>query len=228
MVGIVFPYIAFVVFISGIFYRLTGWKQAPQPGKLTLYSPSGRPSASMLKETLFFPSLYRADRLFWVLAWSFHLALALAFFGHFRAITGLVDAGLLKLGFGASGIEMLSAAGGGIAGVALIVSIGALLIRRVAVTRVREISSLPDFFALFLLIAVIATGNYMRFHVSNIDLSETRAWAWSLISFSPKAPLHPSILVHALFAEMLILYISFSKLMHFGGFFFTFPIVKRG
>ncbi len=67
----------------------------------------------------------------------------------------------------------------------------------------------------------------MRFHVNEIDLAETRVWALSLITFTPKIPVHPAILVHVFFAEMLILYVAFSKLIHFGGFLFTFSLVKR-
>lgn len=228
IVGTVLPYIAVVAFVGGIFYRLSVWKKAPQPGKLTLYPSKGWRFTSALIEAVLFPSIYKSDKLFWVLAWSFHAALVLAFLGHFRVVTSLVDTTLFTFGLSIEGINLLSAVGGGIAGIALIISISAIFLRRTFLTRVREISGIPDFFALFLLVAVIATGNFMRFHAGNIDLSETRTWAFSLLSFSPVAPAHPAVLAHAFAAELLFLYIAFSKLMHFGGFFFTFPIVRRG
>jgi nitrate reductase gamma subunit len=35
------------------------------------------------------------------------------------------------------------------------------------------------------------------------------------------------VLLHLFCAELLVLYVAFSKLMHFGGFFVTFSLVKR-
>ena len=110
----------------------------------------------------------------------------------------------------------------------LIATLLLLLGRRLLVTRVREISSAPDFIGLFLLLAVITTGNLMRLAGSHIDLTATRAWAASLLTLSPSLALPPAVLMHLLCAELLVLYITFSKLMHFGGFFFTFSLVKRG
>jgi nitrate reductase gamma subunit len=61
----------------------------------------------------------------------------------------------------------------------------------------------------------------------HFDLAETRVWAASLLSFSPVVPAHPAFLLHAFLAELTILYIAFSKLMHFGGFFFTVSLIRR-
>ena len=64
-----------------------------------------------------------------------------------------------------------------------------LLGRRMFVARVREISTAPDFLALLLLVAVITTGDLMRFGGSHVDLAATRAWAASLLTLSPAVPL---------------------------------------
>ena len=92
--------------------------------------------------------------------------------------------------------------------------------------RVREASGTPDFLALLLLIAIITTGDLMRFG-THFDLGQTRIWAWSLLSFSPVVPVSAAFLVHALLGFLLLAYIPFSKVMHFGGFFFTHALVKR-
>jgi nitrate reductase gamma subunit len=102
-----------------------------------------------------------------------------------------------------------------------------LLFRRVFVARVREISKAPDFLALLLLVAVITCGNLMRFGGTPFDLAQTRIWAASLLTLSPVVPASSAFLLHLFCAELLILYLAFSKLMHFGGFFFTFSILKR-
>jgi nitrate reductase gamma subunit len=103
-----------------------------------------------------------------------------------------------------------------------------LLIRRLALQRVREVSNPPDYFALLLVLAVIFTGDIMRFG-PHVDLEGTRQWARSLVTFSPLVPANFSaaFLVHTGLALGLIMYMPFSKILHFGGIFFTQALVKR-
>ena len=61
----------------------------------------------------------------------------------------------------------------------------------------------------------------------HFDLAQTRVWAWSLLTFSPQVPAHGGFLLHAFFGLLLLMYIPFSKVMHFGGIFFTQTLVKR-
>ena len=98
--------------------------------------------------------------------------------------------------------------------------------RRISVPRVREISSIPDFLAPLLLIVIIATGDMMRF-VGHFDLNETRVWAASLLTFSPIVPKNGMFLLHLTLAQLLIVFIPFSKILHFGGIFFTQALIKR-
>jgi len=108
----------------------------------------------------------------------------------------------------------------------LLVTGGLLLARRLVVDRVREISRVADFLALLLVIAIVATGNAMRFG-AHFDLEQTRAWAASLLTFSPVVPSEGMFLPHLLLALLLLMYIPFSKILHFGGIFFTQSLVKR-
>jgi len=227
LVGGILPYLAAGVFVAGVVWRLLVWRRVPQPGLMTLYPTEGAGWRPLVKEALFFPSLFRGDRTLWVFAWTFHVALALALVGHLRVVTGVVDRGLAGFGIGAGGMTMLSSVAGGFAGVVLLVSALLLLGRRVFVTRAREVSSPPDFLALFLLVAVITTGDLMRFGTSHVDLAATRVWATSLLTLAPAVSLPPLVLLHLFCAELLVLYFSFSKLMHFGGFLFSLPLVKR-
>jgi len=66
----------------------------------------------------------------------------------------------------------------------------------------------------------------MRFG-ARFDLAQTRTWALSLLTFSPEIPANGTFLIHALMAILLIMYIPFSKVLHFGGIFFTQTLVKR-
>jgi nitrate reductase gamma subunit len=227
LVGVVMPYLAVTTFLGGAAYRLISWSKLPQPGKMTLYPTRGWGLGAATREALFFPSLYRSDKWLWLLAWSFHVALALALVGHLRVFTGMIDSLLVAMGLSRSGLGILSAFAGGAAGLVLVVAASALLLRRLLLPRAREISSSPDFLALLLLIAVITTGDLMRFGSTAIDLAETRAWAASLLTLSPTAPTNPAFLLHAFCAEVLLIYLPLSKVMHFGGLFYTVALVRR-
>ncbi len=227
-VGGVLPYVALLVFLAGMIYRFNVWFKTPQPGKMTLYTDQGESTAkSVLGEALFFPSLFKGDKALWFFSWVFHVTLALAFLGHVRVFTGLADSMMLSMGMSKDGINTLSSVAGGGAGVLLLATGAVLLLRRFFLKKVRQISGAPDFFALFLLIAIIVTGNVMRFGGEHFDLAETQVWAASLLTFSPKVPSNGTFLMHALLAQFLIIYIPFSKILHFGGIFFTQALVKR-
>jgi nitrate reductase gamma subunit len=227
VVAAVLPYLALVVFFTGVIYRLALWRRLPQPGTMTLFPTAGSGALPLAKEALLFPSLYRGDRVLWTVAWLFHVCLALAFVGHLRVVTVLLDRALAGVGLGPAAVTAMSTIMGGAAGIALLVALTGFLVRRLVVRRVREISSAPDFMALLLLTAVITSGNLMRWAGSPAALSEARAWFASLLSLSPAVPRSTGLLLHAFFAELLLLYVAFSKLMHFGGFFLTFSLTKR-
>jgi nitrate reductase gamma subunit len=227
-VGGVLPYVAVVVFLAGMIYRFNVWFKTPQPGKMTLFTNQGESTAkSVLGEALFFPSLFKGDKTLWFFAWVFHVTLALVFLGHVRVFTGLADSMMMSLGMSKESIDTLSATSGGGAGILLLATGLFLLIRRFVTKRVREISGAPDFFALLLLLAIIVSGDLMRFSGEHFDLAETRVWAASLLTFSPKIPGNQMFLLHAMMAQFLIIYIPFSKILHFGGIFFTQALVKR-
>jgi nitrate reductase gamma subunit len=163
--------VTFVVFVAAMLGRLSAWKKLPQPG-MTLFptSPKGT-TAGVLKETLLFPSLFRSDRFLWATSWLFHAMLALIVLGHLRVVTDFpwlwnalhIDA------------DSMSAVVGGAAGVMILAMLVLLIGRRIATPRVREISAPGDYFAVFLLLAIVLTGNAMRF-LGHVDLAETRQY----------------------------------------------------
>lgn len=226
-VGGVLPYVAVTLFVVGMVHRIRAWAKTPQPAKMTLFpAPGGSMTRSVLAEVFFFPSLFRGDRSLWFMSWVFHVTLAVVFLGHLRVVTALLDSILFSLGVSPAGVDWLSSTSGGAAGVVLLATGVLLLIRRLSVTRVREISTVSDFFALLLLVAIIATGDVMRFG-PHFDLAQTRVWAASLLTFSPQVPENSAFLLHALLAQLLFIYIPFSKILHFGGVFFTQALIKR-
>ena len=95
VVGGVLPYLALAVFLVAMVNRVLTWRKLPSP-PMTLFpapSPEGRANTfNTMKETLFFPSLFRSDRSLWVFSWGFHAVLALIFVGHVRVVSN-VDSG---------------------------------------------------------------------------------------------------------------------------------------
>ncbi len=224
--GGILPALAVLIFIAGMTYRFYTWIKTPQPGKMTLFPAKKNAGRAVLAESLFLPSLFSGDRTLWAFAWVFHVTLAMIALGHLRVVTGLIDRMLLRAGMTPQGINTMSTTVGGTAGIIILVTGILLLLRRLSLRRVREISGIPDFFALLLLAAIIVTGDLMRFG-SHLDLETTRIWVGSLLSLSPQIPQHGMFLVHVTLACMLIMYIPFSKILHFGGIFFTQSLIKR-
>jgi len=222
----VLPYLAFLLFAAGMIFRFVSWARTKQPAKMTLF-PSGKSTAKgVLAETFLFPSLFKGDKALWSFAWVFHVTLALVVVGHIRVFTGLIDRMLLGMGVSQAGIDTMSSTLGGAAGVILLATAFLLLFRRISQRRVREISNVSDFFALLLITAIILTGDLMRFG-AHFDLALTREWAGSLLTFSPVIVSNAMFQIHALFALLLVAYLPYSKIMHFGGIFFTQALIKR-
>lgn len=221
-VGVVLPPVTFVVFVAAILNRLWTWKKLPQPG-MTLFptSPQGT-AAGVVKETLLFPSLFRADRFLWAISWLFHAMLALIVVGHLRV---MVDFPALWSALHIDA-DTMSAVVGGAAGVMILAMVILLIARRFSLTRVREISAPGDYFAVFLILAIVVTGNAMRF-LGHFDLGESRQYIASLLMLRPVVPESGWFLAHLFLGQMLLLYMPFSKIMHFGGVFFTQAAIKR-
>jgi nitrate reductase gamma subunit len=223
IVGVILPPVTFVVFVAAMLSRFWTWKKLPQPGMTLFPTSPGGTTAGVLKETLLFPSLFRSDRFLWAISWLFHAMLALIIIGHIRVVTDFpwlwstlhIDA------------DTMSAVVGGAAGLMILIMLILLTARRVVTTRVREISSPGDYFAVFLILAIVLTGNAMRL-VGHFDLALTRQYFASLVMLQwPAVPENGWFLAHLFLAQTLLIYMPFSKIMHFGGVFFTQAAIRR-
>ncbi len=232
LVGVVLPYVAIAVFFVGMIYRIYRWKKLKSPPMTLFPAPAagGRNAINVIQEAFLFKSLFRGDRLLWVLAWLFHVVLALIFLGHLRVITN-VDQLLMKLGMSEDGISVMSSSAGGAAGVVILITTIFLFIRRLFVPRVREITGLGDYLALILVAVILITGNMMRFGGEHFDLTGARSYFAGLASFSNVggAPVlvNNLFLAHMCLAFLLLMYIPFSKILHFGGIFFTHQLIRK-
>ena len=228
-IGAILPYITFVVFVIGIIYHFYVWKKLPKP-KMTL-TPAPKPGipryVELLKETFFFRSLFKGDKNLWIFSWVFHAMLALIIIGHLRVVMWLPDKMLASIGMTEESINTMSQLSGGIAGIVILLMVLVLFGRRLVTERVREISVRGDYLALVLILIVLITGDAMRF-ISHFDLSLTREYFWGLVTFSAVTiPENSWFIAHFLFAQVLIMYMPFSKLLHFGGIFFTEALIHE-
>lgn len=230
--GVVLPYVAVTVFLVGMTYRLYKWKTLPSPSMTLFPAPptEAANTVNTIQEVVLFKSLFRGDRALWLLAWTFHAVLALILVGHLRVFTN-VDALLMRLGLTEANIQAMSGGVGGAAGVVILASAVFLLVRRLALRRVREVTGFGDLFALLLIGAILVTGNFMRFGAEHFDLTAARSYFSGLASFTNVAgsiALQNNVfLVHMCLAFLLLMVIPFSKILHLGGIFFTHQLIRR-
>lgn len=229
VIGVILPCIAVVVFVGGMIYRIYVWKKLPVPTMTLFPSPQGSKGQIMelAREILLFKALFKGDKSLWAMSWIFHLMLALIFLGHFRVISGLPDHIFLALGMSSQDIGNMSHVAGGAAGVVILLSLLFLLGRRIFTQRVREISTSGDYVALILVLAILLTGDAMRFF-AHIDLGDTREYFKGLVTFSSiKLPDNGWFIAHYILGLLLFMYIPFSKILHFGGIFFSKAVLMK-
>jgi nitrate reductase gamma subunit len=102
-----------------------------------------------------------------------------------------------------------------------------LLFRRLTVERVKEISDAEDYFTLILILAIIITGDLMRF-ITHFDLALSREYFSALFTFQKATlPADQVFLLHYFLGQVLIIYIPFSKFLHIPGVFLSKSIIYQ-
>ena len=110
---------------------------------------------------------------------------------------------------------------GGVFGILAVIPLLYLLLRRLVMERLRYIFTYSDYLALALLLLVIATGNQMRF-MGNLDLAQARQFVSGFLTLHPVAPpSNTAFAAHLLLVCALLVYMPFSKLVHFSGLVFN-------
>jgi nitrate reductase gamma subunit len=212
------PYIAMVVFLGGIAYRLYRWQQrSPVPAHLSLFPrPQGRLGrlVDTLVDMFTLKGLWQVNKPLWVGGFIMHLGLLLILVGHVRAFTDFYFLWDL-LRWGEEQQHLFSAVAGTIAGVLFTLPLFYLLARRWS-GAVKWLSTPEDFFVLFLLLGIALTGFHMRL-LQEVDVRELHRFFGGLASFrwqSPPASTGVSFIYHFAFVQLLMVYFPFSKLSH--------------
>jgi nitrate reductase gamma subunit len=212
------PYIAVVVFLGGIGYRLYRWRRkSPVSAHLSLFPrPQGRLGrlADTLVDMFTLKGLWRVNKPLWVGGFVMHLGLLLLLLGHVRAVTDYYFIWDL-LRWGEEQQEQFSAVAGTFAGLVFMIPLFYLLIRRFS-GALKWLSNPEDYFVLALLLAIAITGNHMRF-VLEVNSHEVRQFMQGLFLFRwQPVPVSAgtSFIYHFAFVQLLMVYFPFSKLMH--------------
>jgi len=206
-------HVATAVFVIGLAYRIRLYVRTPAPLKIpTTPAPTTRAGVvvRMAKEVVFFESLFKANKWTWLAGWVFHAALLLVVARHLRYFTEPVW------------IWVTWAQPFGLyAGFAMIAGLVGLWVRRVAVERVRYISSPSDHLMLLLLIGIAGTGLAMKY-VAHTDIVALKTFVLGLMYFEwQPIPTDLVLLIHLGLVMILAIIFPFSKLLHAPGLFFS-------
>ena len=210
-------YVAAAVFIAGMAIRLIGIYRAPKyPMTLQIYPKKKHNRLSALYDTFFFPTVRRHKPLLWVFLMAFHICVVLLIIGHLELFR---EIGLLRI------LPHDLFIGGGWTGVVVILCILYFLFRRFY-GPVRELSVPEDYLLLILLLMTALFGSQMYwarvwYGYGEFGVGEYREYLLSLLFLKPKVPYdliaagHSFMLVlHVFFANVLLMVLPFSQLMH--------------
>jgi nitrate reductase gamma subunit len=190
----------------------------------------------MALEILFFRSLFRntkselkngpklvygGSKYLWLGAIVFHWSFLIIFLRHFRLFMEPIPSFVLAIesidGFLQIGLPVLL-----ITDVLISAALLFLIFRRVIDSRLRYISLAADYFPLFLISGIAATGILMRYF-DKVDLVKVKELAIGLFTFHPAVPEGIGIMffIHLFLVSSLIAYFPFSKLLHMPGIFLS-------
>ncbi len=106
----------------------------------------------------------------------------------------------------------------------ILLAVTYLFLRRVFIPQMRYISLPADYFPLFLILGIAASGVLMRYFLKT-NIVGVKELAMGLVSFNPDTKVLEEIgaifYVHLFLISILFAYFPFSKLMHLGGVFMS-------
>lgn len=210
--GVAF-YLATVVLVAGLVRKIGRYATTPAPLRIaTTPAPLSRGGVAvrMAGEVLLFASLFKSDKWLWMFGALFHGALALVLLRHLRYFTEPVWGWVVAL-------QPLGIA----AGFALVLGLGGLWGRRLAVERIRYISRPSDHLMLLLLAAIVLSGLTLKY-VARTDIVALKEFIIGLLTLDWRPlPADPLVLIHLGLVVVLMAVLPFSKLLHIPGIFFS-------
>lgn len=165
--------------------------------------------------------IHQSDKFLWLGALAFHWCFLIIFVRHLRFFLEPAPAMVLLLER-VDGFFQLTAPTFLLTDGLIVVALVYLLGRRLFNPQVRVISLPADYFALFLLLAVVGSGIFMRY-VTRVDLLAVKQLSVGLVTLQPVVPEGVGLpfYMHLFTVSVLFAYFPFSKLMHLGGVFLS-------
>jgi nitrate reductase gamma subunit len=206
-------YAATALLVVGLAARIVDYARTPAPLKIpTTPAPltQGGVALRLLREVVFFESLFKGSLWTWLFGWLFHASLALVLARHLRYFTEPVWGWVVLV----QPLGILAAFG-------MLAGLGGLLARRFLVDRIRYISTPSDYLMLVLLLLIGASGLAMKY-VFRTDVVAVKAFFLGLMRFDwQPLPADGMLYVHLALVAALMIVFPFSKLLHAPGLFFS-------
>lgn len=206
-------YFAGAVMAIGVLLRVATYARTPAPLKIpTTPAPTTATGVGlrMLREVVFFESLFKASLWTWLFGWLFHASLLLVLVRHLRYFTEPVN-------FIIAFIQPF----GMYAGFAMAAGLAGLWARRFLVERIRYISTPSDHLMLALLLGIAVTGLLMKFLI-HTDIVAVKTFFLGLMVFEINPlPADPGLYLHLGMVALLMIIFPISKLLHAPGLFFS-------
>ena len=164
---------------------------------------------------------YASNKWLWAAGLAFHYSFLVILIRHLRFFMEPIPGFVISLttvdGFLQLGLPAVLTTG-----VIFVGAVTFLLLRRFASAQLRYISLPTDYFPLFLLLAIGASGLWLR-HITKIDVPAVKAMVMGLLQLSPKPAesLGTLFYAHLFLVSTLLAYFPFSKLMHMAGVFLS-------
>lgn len=164
---------------------------------------------------------YGSDKWLWLAGLAFHWTFLIVLIRHLRFFFQTPPF-FLNIIEALDGFLQVGVPGLLLTGVVLLAAVTYLFIRRVYIPQVKYISQIADYFPLFLIMGIAASGILMRYFFK-VHIVGVKELTMGLVSFSPKVPEGIGIIfyVHLFLICVLFAYFPFSKLMHLGGVFLS-------
>lgn len=161
--------------------------------------------------------IYGERKYLWLGGLAFHWSLFILLVRHLRLLTEPVPSFILFVQ-NLDGIFQLWLPTLFITDFIILIALTYLILRRFASPQVRYISLMSDYFAIFMIAAVVISGVLMRVYY-RADIIAVKELARGVLTLQPLIPegLGPTFYIHLSLASILLAYLPFSKIMHGAG-----------
>ncbi|MCL4491215.1 MAG: sulfate reduction electron transfer complex DsrMKJOP subunit DsrM [Nitrospirae bacterium] len=164
---------------------------------------------------------YGSDKWLWLAGLAFHWSFLIILVRHFRFFSLGVPFPIRMI----EGLDSFLQIGVPLfymTDAVILAAVTYLFIRRMTIPTVKYISLPADYFPLFLILAIAASGVIMRYF-AKVDIVSVKQLTMGLVSFSPVIPkgIGSIFYVHLFLISILFAYFPFSKLVHMAGVFMS-------